>query len=135
MSQENVDIVRRVFEAEARRDRATILALYDDEVVWDVSRLQGADFGTGVFHGHDGLRRWFREWYSGWENVQNVVDDATGIGGQVVTVTTQWGRGRESGIEVKLQQHAVWSIRDGKIVGVVWFSTRSEALEAVGQRE
>jgi ketosteroid isomerase-like protein len=37
MSQENVEIVRRVCEASARQDSAAVLALYDPEVVIDVS--------------------------------------------------------------------------------------------------
>ena len=64
MSRENVEVVRQVFEAGTRRDSSAALALYDPGLVWDVSRLEGADFGEGVFHGHDGLRRWFGEWLS-----------------------------------------------------------------------
>jgi ketosteroid isomerase-like protein len=135
MSQENVEIVRRIFEAGAHRDGAATLTLYDHAVVWDVSRLGGADFGTGVFHGHDGLRRWFREWYAAWENTQNDLDELIDAGEYVVSVMTQRGRGRASGIEVDLEQYAVWSIRDGKVVHVIWFLTRKEAYEAVGLRE
>lgn len=37
-----------------------------------------------------------------------------------------------SGAEVALTQMAgVWTIRDGKVVRVVWFASREEALEAV----
>ena len=34
MSQEKVEVIRRVFEAAARRDRS-VLALYHPEVEWD----------------------------------------------------------------------------------------------------
>jgi ketosteroid isomerase-like protein len=37
MSRENVEIVRRVFAATARRDSQAALALYDPEVEWDAS--------------------------------------------------------------------------------------------------
>jgi ketosteroid isomerase-like protein len=40
MSQENVELVRRVYDAAARRDAATVLALYDPEVELDNSPLQ-----------------------------------------------------------------------------------------------
>jgi ketosteroid isomerase-like protein len=37
MSQENVEVVRRVYDAVARRDSAAVLDLYDPEVVLDPS--------------------------------------------------------------------------------------------------
>nr|MBA2763288.1 hypothetical protein [Thermoleophilaceae bacterium] len=39
MSQENVEIVRQVYEAVARGDSAGVLALYDEEVELDATRL------------------------------------------------------------------------------------------------
>jgi ketosteroid isomerase-like protein len=135
MSRENVEIVRRALEAETPRDSATALALYDDALVWDVSRLNGADFGEGVFHGHDGFRGWLRGWYAAWESTRNDVEDLIDADECVVSVMTQRGRGRTSGVQVDLRQYAAWTLRGGKIARVVWFPTREEALEAVGLRE
>jgi uncharacterized protein len=134
-SRENVELVRRIFEAGARRDSATALGLYDPALVWDVSRLEGADFEGGVFHGHDGLRRWFREWFAAWENVRNDLEELIDAGDSVISVTTQRSRGQASGVEVELKQYAVWTIEGGKVTRVTWFQTRDEALEAVGLRE
>jgi ketosteroid isomerase-like protein len=53
MSQENVEVVRRAFEASGRRDTAAVLALDDAEVEWDASRAQGLE--GAVYRGHDGL--------------------------------------------------------------------------------
>jgi ketosteroid isomerase-like protein len=66
MSQENVEIVRRVYDAAARRDVATVLALYDPDVERDVSlHPLGGVTGKRVYRGHEGLRIWFREWGRG----------------------------------------------------------------------
>jgi ketosteroid isomerase-like protein len=55
---------------------------------------------------------------------------------RVVSVLTSHVRGRASGIAVELAHFAaVWTIREGKIVRVALFTTRAEALEAVGLRE
>jgi ketosteroid isomerase-like protein len=56
-------------------------------------------------------------------------------GDRVVSVGTTRGRGRASGADVVWKHAGVWTIRDGKIVRVVWFNAREEALEAVGLRE
>ncbi len=46
---------------------------------------------------------------------------------------TQRGRGRASRVQVELKQYAVWTVSKGKVVRVVWFPSRDEALEAAGQ--
>jgi ketosteroid isomerase-like protein len=62
VSQENVEIVRRLYEAAARRDTESLLSLYDPEVEWVFSRqLRDQTFGWGTYRGHEGLRTFFRE--------------------------------------------------------------------------
>jgi ketosteroid isomerase-like protein len=48
MSEENVEIVRRVFDAVARDDSASVLALFDPEVEWDNSRIGGKGLDAGL---------------------------------------------------------------------------------------
>jgi hypothetical protein len=38
-------------------------------------------------------------------------------------------------LKVQWAQHAVWTLREGKIVQALWFRTREEALDAVGLRK
>ena len=67
MSEENVEIVRRVYDAAANRDSATVISLYDPEVEIDVSRTHRAvmqDTYTGA--NHEGLRKWCHEWHESW---------------------------------------------------------------------
>jgi ketosteroid isomerase-like protein len=137
MSRGNVEIVRRVFDAEARRDAATALSLYDQEVEFDTSHGTFGDLaGRRLYHGHDGLRTWFRDWYEAWESIHEEIEELIDAGDEVVSVVTIRGRGRASGLELELtHQPAVWSIQHGKIVRVVWFRTRQEAIEAAGLRE
>lgn len=47
VSRENVEIVRRVYEAAGRRDAALVLSLYDREVELDSTRLEIADDSGG----------------------------------------------------------------------------------------
>jgi ketosteroid isomerase-like protein len=65
MSQENVEIVRRVWDAAERRDTEAVFALYDPAVVWDASRIP--ETLAGVYHGHEGVRRFFRDWLESFE--------------------------------------------------------------------
>ena len=132
MSEENIDLVRRVYEAVARRDTAAVLAMYDPEIEWRA----GWDLtGRSVYHGLDDLRTFYHEWYDAWENYEESYEELIDAGEHVVVVATGRGRGRASGAAVQWTQYGTWTIRAGKIVRVVWFPTREQALEAAGLSE
>jgi ketosteroid isomerase-like protein len=138
MSEENVEIVRRVYEAAARRDAATVLALYDPEVELDTSRLGAVGLvgpGGGVYRGHDGLRSFFREWHEAWGSIDYDYEELIEAGERVISVVTRHARGRASGVEVDWPLALLWTLREGQVVRVVWFGTRAEALEAAGVSE
>ena len=137
MSRENVELVRRVYEAAARRDAETVLSLYHPDVVWDMSSHPYGDMWEGgVAHGHSGLRTWFRDWYEAFETFEHDCHELRDAGDTVISVGTDRGRGRGSGAEVKWKNiSGVWTIRDGKVVRVVWFATREQALDAAGLLE
>ena len=136
MSEENVEIVRRVYETAASGDTAALLALYHPEVEWDASRTQRGAMSGRVVRGRDAMRNWLRDWYEAWETVEDDLEELVEAGeDRVVSIMVQRGRGRRSGIDVEERLGTVWTIRDGKIVRVVWFPTPEHALEAVGLRE
>ena len=136
MSQENVEIVRRIFEAVARRDAESTLALYDPEV--EIDNVSG--FLTGMaqrlYSGHDGLRAFNRELREAFEDVETNCEELIDAGERVVSASQYRARGRGSGIEIDGPvQFGVWTIREGKIARVAWFDSREDALEAAGLRE
>ena len=134
MSEQNVEIVRRIFEAAASRDSAAVFALYDPAVEWDASRAPMPRLigGGGVLHGHNGLRKFFQERNAIWGEIEDVPEELIDAGEHVVSADIERGRGRSSGVEVEMTQYAVWTIHNGKVVRVVWFPSRAEALEAAG---
>jgi ketosteroid isomerase-like protein len=136
MSQENVEIVRRIYQASTRRDAESLFALYDSEVEWDVTRSQMARLvGGSVYFGHDGLRDFFRTYHDAWETVEYEAEALIDHGDQVISVDIERARGRASGVATEMTQYAVWTIRDGRVIRVAWFSNREDALEAVGLAE
>ncbi len=137
MSEENVEIVRRVYDAGARGDTEAVLSAHDPELEWDISHAPARNLIAGSHHyyGHDGLRAFFREWYEAWENAEADYEEMIDAGDKVISVETTRARGKRSGAEVELKHAAVWTIREGKVLRVVWFGTRAEALEAAGLSE
>ncbi len=132
MSAENVEIVRRVYEAAASRDAAAIMALYDPQVELDASALGINSSDGGVFRGHAGLRNMFREWHEAWGEIEYSYEELIDAGEQVVSVVTRHARGRSSGIDVERSFALLWTLHDGRVIRVVWFLDRTEALQAAG---
>ena len=136
MSRENVEIIRRVYEAAARGDSRDVLALYDPTVEVDSRRVPLTQMiGGNILSGHEGLRVFFRERAEALDAAEDTCEELIDAGDEVVSVVTVRGRGRTSGIGVETRMAGVWTIRDGRVVRVVWFPSREEALEAVGLRE
>ena len=133
MSEENVEVVRRVYEAAAHRDGPTVLEHYDPEVELDATRLGVTD--SDVYHGHDGLQSLFREFAETFDEIEYSYEELIDAGDQVISIVTRHARGRTSGVEVERPFALLWTLRDGKVVRVVWYLTREDALEAAGLSE
>ena len=131
-----MEVVRRLYEAAGRRDNAAVYSLYGPDIEWDASRTSRGVVTGRVVHGHDGLKKWLREWYGAWEDIDDHLEELIDADEHVVvSVMTQRGRGRVSGIEVEDHLATVWTIQDGLIVRAVWFPSREEAFEAAGVSE
>ena len=136
MSEENVEIVRQVYDAVARRDPAGVLALYDEEIEIDATRLPEARLvERGIIRGHDGLRRVTRSWDEAWASAEDRCEELIDAGEHVISVVARQGIGRASGLRVDTQRAGVWTVRDRKVVRTVWFPTKAEALQAAGLSE
>lgn len=137
MSHDHVKIVRQAFEAEARRDVATLHALYDAGIEMDFQGSPFADFaGPEIRRGLDEVRAVFCDFYAAFNDVESDVSELIGSGESVISVFTYRGRGRASGIETEWKDMAgLWTFRGGKIVRVAWHRSREAALEAAGLRE
>jgi uncharacterized protein len=132
VSDENVQIVRRVYDALADPGE-DITALWDPDAEFDVSRdIWGAVVGGGHYRGVEGVRAWMLDLYAAWEQLDIEVEELIDAGDKVVAVIRVTGRGRVSGIEIEYSPAGMWTIRDGRIVRVVWFAASDDALEAAG---
>jgi hypothetical protein len=61
MSQENVEIVRRGWEARMRGDVDAVFAVFDPAVEWDTTKYEGWPEDS-VYRGHDGVRKFLEDW-------------------------------------------------------------------------
>ena len=137
MSEENIKVVRRLYDAIGQGNSASVLNLYDPEIEADYSESPYGDLtgGTLIYRGHEGMRRLAQDWNDAWATVEYDLVELIDAGPHVIAAVTYRGRGRSSGVEVERTDYPVWTIRDGKVVKVVWFRRREDALEAAGLSE
>jgi ketosteroid isomerase-like protein len=134
MSRANVELVRAAWDAWERRDMDAIFAFYDPEIVWDQARDQ-VDL-SGVYHGHEGIRRFFREWLEPFESFYAHAEEFIDAGEAVVVRVRQGGRGKQSGAKVEMPRYwQVYRLRDGRALRIEVYTDETEALEAARPAE
>jgi ketosteroid isomerase-like protein len=149
MSQENVEVVKRVAEAWNRDDLDAFIDLLDPEVEWYPA--SGASFegresassqlaalwigGTVVRHGHAGVRKGW-ESYSG-ERVESLevrLDEIRDLGESVLALGEMKISGQTSRLELTSEIALLCTFRYGRIVTGQDFMSHAEGLEAAGLR-
>jgi ketosteroid isomerase-like protein len=134
MSQENVEVVLQLSEANARRDWDAIYAMYAPDIEWEDSSGLWGDWG--VVKGQDALRQAWGRWFEVFGDVSWDLEEApVDAGDDVVATYHVRGRGRESGVAADQRITLVWSVHCGKIVRVRAYRERAQALEAAGLRQ
>lgn len=130
MSQENVELVRRLFDAYQREaiDAAVEVAHPDIEV--RPSIVGGPE--SKVYRGRDGLREFFADVEAAWADFRIEVEEFCDLGATVLVLGRSFARGEGSGIPVEADTGWVAVVRDGKVHRFASFTSRAQALEAAG---
>ena len=132
MSRENVEIVRRAFQAYNAGDLMNLREVYDPGVVWH--HLEGwPEPGPSV--GRDVVLREVKQLRDAWQEgdvLEPVVDFVT-AGNQVLARMVWHGSGR--GPDAAMEFSYLFTFRKGRIITIQMFWDHAEALEAVGRSE
>jgi len=139
MSQENVEIVRQVFETFLAGgddwlrdgDGSLFEAAFDPDVEYDPSEAGFLDFDS-VYRGREALAQFWAQWLSAWESM-HFTYELRDAGDRVVALVDQKMRGRATGIEVSFGKYAqILTLDNERIVHWKVYRNASEALEAAG---
>ena len=133
MSRENVEILRRGYEALAagRLEFDTI----HPEVEWR-GPAEFPDLAE-PHYGHEGVKQYMAKLGEMFDDYRMVAEEFIDVSAdQVLVISREGGRGKSSGAEVETHPTAhLWTFRDGKAVRMQSYWERSDALEAVGLGE
>jgi uncharacterized protein len=132
MSQRNVEIVRRVYEAFSSRNFDAIVELGRPDVEW---RPYRSDLGGEPLRGIAAVRGYWESLAADWGELQVEAEEFREVGNTVLVFVRTSARGRESGAQAEIHAAHVVTLRDGKVWRHRTYIDRNEALEAVGLRE
>jgi len=131
MSQENVEMVRRIYALLDQGDEA-VWELAPPEFVLDFSRRR---MDPVVLRGRDQARAWADREGEIWEggHTRWQPEEVIDAGDKVLAFIRTGGQGKASGVTVEAYVWNVWTFRDGKPAEWTYFGDdRAAALEAVG---
>jgi len=132
MSQENVEVVRRIYASWTPGSSPAESNVLDPDIEWvnpSDALEPGTRAGIGAFTSiTEGLDDTISDLRM---DVEQFID----AGDRVVVIATMRGRGSASGVAIERRHGSVWTIRNGKAVRFQWFYEPDEALEAGGLLE
>lgn len=126
MSQQNVEIIRGMYEAFSSGDGDGALEYFDPEVVIDATHRVDGRIGKG----HQELVAILGEWLGTWDDWREEVEEIRDLGARVLVVSTQCGRGKESGIDWEARFAMLYEFRRGKISRWTIYDDLDEAAQA-----
>jgi ketosteroid isomerase-like protein len=132
MSQENAEIVRRIYASWAPGSSPAKSNLLHPDIEW-VNPSDALEPGTRTgIEAFSSITEELDDTFSEFGmHVERIID----AGDCVVVIATMRGQGGASGVAIERRHGSVWTIRDGKAVRFQWFYEPAEALEAVGLSE
>jgi ketosteroid isomerase-like protein len=126
-----VELVRNISDLWDRREYASAAEFVDPDV--EFARI-GAEFAdlAGEWRGAPQMWAAIVEYFRAWDDLRQRTERFIDLGDRVLALATQIGRGRVSGLVVEREVAFLFTVRDGKIVRLVGYWDRAEAMRAAG---
>ena len=136
MSDENVAIVRAIFDTGATSSKEEILGslpevipvLFHADAEW-VEAPERVDAKT--YRGYDGIRASFERWLEQWDDYRFEAERFEDHGDHVLVVSRESGEGHGSGASTNATVYSVLTFRDGKVSRYREFYDETTALAAI----
>jgi ketosteroid isomerase-like protein len=131
MSQENVEVVRRIY-AELNSHQAFPPELFAPDCVTDLTQVS---LEFRVLHGVDASQKALGRYFGTFDDFHVAAEVLHADEHLVVTAIRDGGRIRGSGAEVWNRYFHAWTLRDGRVVRLSSHTDREQAFRAVGLAE
>jgi ketosteroid isomerase-like protein len=132
MAQENVEIVRRGFEAWEQGDLAAHLRLVHEDIV--CARVAPL-INPRTYHGIEGYLEFAGEWLAPYDDLTFLPNEYIDAGDRVLVEVPQEGRLAGSDRVVRGTFWFLMTLHDGKLIKFEIYGERDQALQAAGLSE
>jgi ketosteroid isomerase-like protein len=133
MSQENVEIVKRLADAFGGGELDIIAELVTPDFAWLPAISQA--FDGGDYRGREGFERWFVDLRGTFGEIRPLGEDFRDLGDRVLMLGRIEGQGKGSGVPVAAPLGWVVDFRGEKVSRVRAYLDHGEALRAAGLTE
>src|SRR5262245_5498987 len=130
MSEANVEVVRRGYEAFNRGDLRGMVEDFAPSFEYIPTGAIPGD--PDVYPAPEGLTGFVGPLREEFDDPRAEVHELIEAGDRVLAGVIARGRGKQSGAEASWRLWHLWTLRDGKIVRGQGFTSHNEALEAAG---
>ena len=135
MSQENVEVVRRVTDLMDAEGFEAALPVFLKAVHSDVEwREDPAWPGSATYRGVEQVRQVILDRMATLDFDQQT-EDLIDVDDKVVVLVRWVGRGKASGAQGEISMAMVWTVQEQAITSIEFFLDRAQAVEAAGLRE
>jgi ketosteroid isomerase-like protein len=131
MSQENVAVVRQMYDAFHSGDAECAVDHFAPDVTVDAPDHPDAQAGRG----REALVRIIGSWVAAFDEWNEEIEEIRDLGDHVLVAAKQRGRGKGTGIETELRYALLYEVEDGKISSMTFYSDVAGALEAMARSE
>ena len=131
MSSSELELVERAFTLLNSDTYEDAMPLIDERFEMTTTREVASE--PDVYRGHDGVRRWWETFLEAMDHVALQAGTFHDAGdGRVIVEFAIRARGQRSGIETEQPAIALATVRDGKLIGLEFFTSLDLAREAAG---
>jgi ketosteroid isomerase-like protein len=128
MSQENVELVRRVYEGWAQGDFSRI-DIFHPEIEFEM-----VDWPHQIsVRGIPAMRETWRDTLRAWDDFRSIPIEYVDYGRNIVVLNHIQGSGKESGAEVSAETATVWTLEDGLVTRLALYWDTDRAREAAAE--
>ena len=131
MSEENVEVITRMYRAWNSGDMAALVAVFDADV--EVRPALSTFLASAVYRGHEGVAAWYEETYEPWVELRAEPKSFVDAGERTAVVVALHARVAGGQVDVEAEIGHVVTIRDGRIVRLDGYEEPDVALAALGE--
>src|SRR5437764_8885678 len=135
MTEENVEVVRRLFEAFNRQDASAVEELWTPDGEWRPAYIGGGQLEGAVFRGPEGVAEFVELQSETWESVLAEPVNMRDLCDTVLVEVHLSAVGRGSGVPVDQVTWNVFEVLDGRATSGTAYTSKEKALKAVGLEE